>query len=142
MGLVDDVSWCIESRLGEAVTLADLAARCGVPRHHLARAFVAATGCPVIRHYRGRCLTEAARTLAAGASSILEVALDAGYGSHEAFTRAFKDLFGCTPEEVRGRGHVDDLALVEPLAMPSTTDAAPGEPVGGFSVMVSPEHHP
>jgi len=66
---------------------------------------------------RARRLTEAARRLAGGAPDILTVALDAGYGSHEAFTRAFRDLFGVTPEAVRARGCVDNLPLMEPVAM-------------------------
>lgn len=49
--------------------------------------------------------------LTAGAQDILKVALDAGYGSHEAFTRAFCDLFGLTPKQVRE--HEDEpLSLV------------------------------
>jgi len=43
----------------------------------------------VMRYVRGRQLTEAARCLASGAPDILAIALEAGYGSHEAFTRAF-----------------------------------------------------
>ena len=64
---------------------------------------------------RGRRLTEAARCLAQGAPDILHVALDAGYGSHEAFTRAFREQFGCTPEQVRSKRCVSHLALVEPI---------------------------
>ncbi len=48
---------------------------------------------------------------------MLSVALEAGYGSHEAFTRAFRDQFGLTPEAVRAQRHVDNLAIVEPIAM-------------------------
>jgi AraC family transcriptional regulator len=66
-------------------------------------------------YLRGRRLTEAARLLAAGAPDILEVALEAGYGSHEAFTRAFREQFGLTPEQVRANRTTDGLALLEPL---------------------------
>ncbi|WP_176234273.1 helix-turn-helix domain-containing protein, partial [Burkholderia cepacia] len=70
-----------------------------------------------MRYVRSRRLTRAARALAQGAPDILHVALDAGYGSHEAFTRAFRDLFGVTPEDVRARRTLDGLSLVEPLRM-------------------------
>ena len=74
----------------------------------MAHAFGRATGWSVMRYVRGRRLSEAARTLAAGATDILAVALDAGYGSHEAFTRAFRDQFGRTPESVRAQRHLDN----------------------------------
>ena len=52
----------------------------------------------VMRYVRARRLTKAARALARGAPDILTLALEADYGSHEAFTRAFRDHFGVTPE--------------------------------------------
>ena len=66
---------------------------------------------------RGRRLTEAARTLAGGAPDILAVALDVGYNSHEAFTRAFRDQFGLTPEVLRARGNLEGIELMEPIKM-------------------------
>jgi AraC family transcriptional regulator len=89
----------------------------GVSRFHLSRSFPAATGMSISAYLRGRRLTEAAKALAAGAPDILTVALDATYGSHEAFTRAFRDQFGLTPEQVRARGTTDELRLVEPIRM-------------------------
>lgn len=59
-----------------------------------------------MRYVRGRRLTEAAKALSRGAPDIFSVALDAGYGSHEAFTRAFPDEFGVTPETIRTQGHL------------------------------------
>jgi AraC family transcriptional regulator len=86
----------------------------------LVRAFAAATGLPVMRYVRARRLTEAARALAGGAPDILSIALEADYGSHEAFTRAFRDHFGVTPEAVRGSKRLDNLRLQEPIVMDST----------------------
>jgi AraC family transcriptional regulator len=45
------------------------------------------------------------------------VALAHGYGSHEAFTRAFREQFGVTPESVREQGVPDRLNLQEPVRM-------------------------
>jgi AraC family transcriptional regulator len=112
--------WYIESHFAEAVTLDDIAAVSGVSRYHLSRAFGEATGHSLMRYVRGRRLTEAARSLAAGASDILSVAVEAGYGSHEAFTRAFRDQFGLTPEVLRAQRRLDNLALVEPIKMDET----------------------
>src|SRR6202045_3786979 len=118
--------WFIESHLGQSLALDDVADVAGVSRFHLVRAFAAATGLSVMRYVRARRLSEAARALASGAPDILTLALDADYGSHEAFTRAFRDHFGVTPEAVRSSACLDNLRLQEPILMNSTlTDNLP-----------------
>jgi AraC family transcriptional regulator len=112
--------WFIESHLAGPLTLDDISGVAGISRFHMVRAFAAATGCSVMRYVRARRLTEAARALARGAPDILNVALDADYGSHEAFTRAFRDHFGVTPEAVRSSTRLDHLRLQEPILMDST----------------------
>ena len=112
--------WYIESHLADALSLDEIAAIGGVSRFHMVRAFAAATGLSVMRYVRTRRLSEAARALAQGAPDILTVALDADYGSHEAFTRAFRDHFGVTPEKVRSSTCLDNLRLQEPILMDST----------------------
>src|ERR1700744_396556 len=114
---VDKALWFIETRLASELSLGDIAANSGISRFNLPRAFGVATGQSVMRYVRARRLSEAARRLADGAPDILTVALNAGYGSHEAFTRAFRDLFGVTPEAVRARGCVNNLPLMEAIAM-------------------------
>lgn len=112
--------WYIESHLAGPLTLDDVAGVAGVSRFHLVRAFAAATGCSVMRYVRARRLTRAAQALAAGAPDILSLALEAGYGSHEAFTRAFREHFGVTPEAVRAASCLGRLKLQEPIVMNST----------------------
>jgi AraC family transcriptional regulator len=56
----------------------------------------------VLEHVRRLRLDRAARRLKYGSASILEAALEAGYDSHEAFTRAFRSVFGRAPSEWRG----------------------------------------
>ncbi len=103
--------WFIETNFARDISLDELAAVSGVSRFHLSRAFGVVTGCSIPRYLRGRRLSEAARELANGASDILTVALNWGYGSHEAFTRAFREQFDLTPEALRERGSVDGLKL-------------------------------
>lgn len=120
MNPVGKAIWFIESHFAGDLTLDDVAAAAGLSRFHMVRAFGYATGQSVMRYVRGRRLSEAARALADGAPDILAVALDAGYGSHEAFTRAFRDRFGQTPEWVRAQRSLDHIQLVEPLKMDET----------------------
>src|SRR5258705_9708598 len=112
--------WYIKSHLAEPLTLDKIAAIGGVSRFHMVRAFASATGFSVMRYVRARRLSKAARALAAGAPDILGLALDADYSSHEAFTRAFRDHFGVTPEAVRAATCLDQLKLQEPIVMEST----------------------
>jgi AraC family transcriptional regulator len=112
--------WYIESHLARPLTLDEIANIASVSRFHLVRAFAAATGLSVMRYVRARRLSKAARALAAGAPDILSLALDADYSSHEAFTRAFRDHFGTTPEAVRASTCLDQLKLQEPIMMDST----------------------
>ena len=112
--------WFIESHLADTLTLDEIAGVAGISRFHMVRAFAAATGLPVMRYVRARRLSEAARALAAGAPDILTLALDADYGSHEAFTRAFRDRFGVTPEAVRSLARIDHIKIQEPIQMDST----------------------
>src|SRR5580704_12817639 len=120
MNPVGKALWYIETHFAGAISLDDIAAIGGVSRYHMSRAFGFATGRSVMGYVRGRRLSEAARSLCDGAPDILSVALDAGYGSHEAFTRAFRDQFGQAPETVRAQRHLDNIALVEPITMDQT----------------------
>jgi AraC family transcriptional regulator len=120
MNPVAKALWFIESHFTGEVTLGEISEIAGVSRFHMVRAFGMTTGYPVMRYVRGRRLTEAARGLANGAPDILTLALDVGYSSHEAFTRAFRDQFGMTPEMVRAGATVDNLVLMEPFKMDET----------------------
>src|ERR1700675_4170437 len=112
--------WYIEGHLAGTLTLDEIAGVAGVSRFHMVRSFAAATGFSVMRYVRASRLSEAARALAGGAPDILTLALDADYGSHEAFTRPFRDQFGVTPEAVRASAGIDHIKLQEPIQMDST----------------------
>jgi AraC family transcriptional regulator len=115
MSLAEKTVWIIERNMDRPLTLEGLAEANGVSRTHLARAFCAAVGKPVVAYLRARRLSLAAAALAKGAPDILQVALDAGYASHEAFSRAFRDQFEATPEGVRERGSTAGLDLTMPI---------------------------
>lgn len=119
MSLTNKALWVIERNLNRELALNELAKACDVSRYHLAHAFGSATGTSVMEYARGRRLTEAARALASGAPDILTVALEANYASHEAFSRAFRAQFGLSPEELRRKGSLDGIALVEAMRLPA-----------------------
>lgn len=123
MSVVAKMLWVLESRSREPLDLDELASVTGRSPTYLSRIFPLTTGYSVTGYLRARRLSEAARMLADGAPDILAVALEVGYGSHEAFTRAFRDQFGTTPQAVRQRRSLNGLALVEPLRMDPQTPA-------------------
>jgi AraC family transcriptional regulator len=115
--VADKALWIIERNSDRSLSLNGIARACGVSRSHLAHAFGSAAGIPVMTYLRARRLSRAAQALANGASDILAVALDAGYGSHEAFTRAFRDHFSITPERLREQNGINELAVTHPLTL-------------------------
>ena len=117
MSVVSKMLWVLESRSREPLGLDELAAVTGRSRSYLSRIFPLVTGYSVTAYLRARRLSDAARQLAVGAPDILSVALEAGYGSHEAFTRAFRDQFGMTPQTIRRQRNLNGITLVEPLRM-------------------------
>lgn len=127
MDPVQKALWFVESHSRESLALEDIARACHVSTFHLTRAFAATMGLSLMKYVRARRLSEAARQLAGGARDILGIGLDAGYNSHEAFTRAFRDQFLLTPEQVRARGGFDKTHFVEAIAMTSSPsiDLAP-----------------
>lgn len=146
MSAVAKTIWMIESRFGVPLTLEEMAVHAGVSRYHLSRIFPEATGYSISAYLRGRRLSEAAKALAGGAPNVLGVALDAGYGSHEAFTRAFRALMGLTPDAVRRRRSIAGLPLVQPLPVDLSAEIKLSEPRiesrPGFRVAGLMDRHP
>ena len=107
MSVTAKALWYIESHLDADLSLDAVAEAAGASRFHLSRAFPLSTGVSLGEYTRARRLSEAAKRLMNGAPDILAVALDSGYGSHEAFTRAFRQHFGVTPEQARSHAHLN-----------------------------------
>ena len=79
----------------------DLAARVHLSRFHLDRVVAAIAGEPPATLRRRVLLERAAYRLDTTDRSVLDVAVEAGYASHEAFTRAFARAYGVAPKEWR-----------------------------------------
>jgi len=92
--------------LYEDLSLPALARRTGCSQSHFHRLFSSFTGESPKRYTLRIRLDRAAAELLATEASILDVALDAGFASHEVFTRAFSRQFGCTPRAYRARSRL------------------------------------
>jgi AraC family transcriptional regulator len=84
-------------------TGADLAGRVHLSRFHLDRLIAASAGEPPGALRRRVLLERAAYRLLTTDSTILDIAIEANYSSHEAFTRAFARAYGATPARWRRR---------------------------------------
>ncbi|MEU3936123.1 AraC family transcriptional regulator [Streptomyces sp. NPDC029044] len=96
----------IERNLGGTVDVADLARTVCTSEYHLRRMFSALAGMPLSEYVRRRRLTVAGAEVLAGDATLLEIAVRYGYGSGEAFARAFRTMHGVGPGEARRTGAV------------------------------------
>lgn len=91
---------------GEIKTLADLAAADGRSLFHLQRIFSAEVGESPLQYSRRVRLQRAAAALLVTHKSVLDIALDAGFESHEGFSRAFRAMFSMSPKQFRDQQQV------------------------------------
>jgi AraC family transcriptional regulator len=95
----------IVGALDEAIDLHALAAQAGLSPFHFHRVFKGMVGETPIELARRLRLERAAWRLAHTGQSVTEIAFDAGYDTHEAFTRAFRAVYATSPTGFRGRTH-------------------------------------
>ncbi|MEU8881959.1 AraC family transcriptional regulator [Streptomyces hydrogenans] len=94
----------IEERLDGDLDVAELAGIATTSEYHFRRLFSALAGMPLSEYVRRRRLTLAGAEVLAGERTLLEVAVRYGYGSGEAFARAFRAVHGVGPGEARRTG--------------------------------------
>ncbi|MGR0219913.1 AraC family transcriptional regulator [Agromyces sp. ZXT2-6] len=93
----------VEEHLTEELDLADLAGDVGTTEYHLRRMFSSLAGMPLSEYIRRRRMTVAASEVLTG-GDLLGIAVRFGYGSTEAFNRAFRAVHGVSPGDVRRDG--------------------------------------
>ncbi len=91
----------IQTHLDQDLSLDRLAERVGFSAFHFHRIFRATIGEAVKEYIRRLRLERGAYRLKLSDQPILHIALEAGFKTHEAFTRAFERQFGITPSEFR-----------------------------------------
>ena len=97
---VEALTETLDDRETSAQTFAD---RVHLSRFHFDRLVSAVAGEPPATFRRRILLERAAYRLLMTDADVLEVAVDAGYSSNEAFTRAFRRAFGGAPSQWRTR---------------------------------------
>jgi len=108
----------IEKNLKNNISTATISSVCGYSVPHLYRVFKAMTGYTVMEYVRKRRLSEAFIDLLTTPKNILEIAVEYGYESHEAFTRAFKSTYASSPSKLRS---LDEVNLFEKINLLSNT---------------------
>ncbi len=91
----------IQDHLDGELTVEELARVAALSPFHFHRIFRAMVGETVAEYVRRLRLESAAFRLRTDGEDIVDIALGAGYSSHEAFTRAFRKRFGIAPTRFR-----------------------------------------
>ena len=94
----------VEEHLGEELDVNGLARSLGTTEYHLRRMFSSLAGMPLSEYVRRRRMTVAAAGVVRGDDDLLSIAVRHGYGSTEAFGRAFRSVHGAGPGDVRRDG--------------------------------------
>ena len=98
---LNDVKQYIREHINEPLNRDVLAAVAGFSVPHFHRIFTTHMGENISNYVRRVRLERAGRKLRMGAVDITEVALAAGYDTHAAFGKAFKQQYGLSPSEFR-----------------------------------------
>ncbi|SBT37279.1 AraC family transcriptional regulator [Micromonospora auratinigra] len=93
-----------EQHLTEEFDVDALARTAGTTGYHLRRMFSSLAGMPLSEYVRRRRMTVAATDVVRGRDDLLSIAVRYGYGSTEAFGRAFRAVHGVGPADVRRNG--------------------------------------
>lgn len=99
--VVDEIDECIKHRDDEMLTLRFLSRKLGYSEFHTTRKFKQLSGMSFRNYLRLRRLAFALIEVRDTGRNFLDIGVDFGFSSHEAFTRAFKSAYGTTPSEYR-----------------------------------------
>ena len=92
----------IEQHLKDSLSVDDLAAMAGFSPYYFCRLFSLYMDMPVMEYVRRRRLSWAAKEICEG-KRILDAAMDYGFESHNGFSKAFRKVYGFSPDEYRRR---------------------------------------
>ena len=93
----------IDRHPDERLTLTDMARKAGLSPFHFLRTFERVTGVTPHQYVLRARLRQAAIRLVVESRTVLDIALDCGFGDCSTFNRAFRTEFGVSPREYRRR---------------------------------------
>lgn len=99
--IVDEIDQCIKQRNDEAMTLGVLSHKLNYSEFYVTKMFKEISGMKFKDYLRRRKLAFAMKEIRDSERGILDIAVDCGFSSHEAFARAVKAMYGVTPSEYR-----------------------------------------
>ena len=100
----------IENNLSKELGSTDISNACYCSKSTIDKLFRCISDISVHDYITRRCMMKAARMLCDSPDiTVLDVALEFGYGSNESFTRAFKSVWNCTPSEFRKKRSFSEL---------------------------------
>ena len=99
--VVDEIDERIKNHDDESLTLQFLSKKLGYSEFHTTRRFKEISGMLLGDYIRLRKLAFALIEVRDTKDKFLDIAVKHGFGSHEAFTRAFKAAYGITPKDYR-----------------------------------------
>lgn len=91
----------IENHLSENINVNDVAKEVGYSYYHLTRIFQVVLGENIGNYIKKRRLSNGANQLLYSDKKIIDIALENGFDSSEAFSRAFKSVYSVSPKEYR-----------------------------------------
>jgi AraC-like DNA-binding protein len=100
---VDGIDFCIRNRDDDGLTLREIARKNGYSEFHMSRRFHELSGIPLRDYLRKRRLAFALIDLRDTEKCIIDIAMDYGFSSHEAFCRSFKAAYGIPPSTYRAK---------------------------------------
>ncbi|WP_083510268.1 AraC family transcriptional regulator [Pseudarthrobacter sulfonivorans] len=103
IAVLNQVLGYIEEHLTEEIDVAGVTSGLGTTEYHVRRMFSSLAGMPLSEYIRRRRMTVAAAEVIGG-RDLLGTAVRFGYGSTEAFNRAFRAVHGVSPADVRRDG--------------------------------------
>lgn len=94
-------------------SLSEIAAQIGYSPYHCSEQFRKVAGMTIRDYMAKRKLYAAATVLRQSKASIMDIAMDCGFSSQQALTRAFQKAFGCSPAAYRKEPDKFTPALIQ-----------------------------